>query len=422
VSGKGYATHGEAGRSAERSERISMTETDILIIGGGIAGVSTAYHLAEHGHGVALLERGDLASEASGVNAGAIGALGWGDVPNLESFLTMGSLEIFKRLQLDLGYAIEFRRSGSLQAIQTEAQYAFIRDRMLQLRAQGYRVELLSTREARALEPELNPALCGCLYMPLRAQADPTKTTQALGSAAERLGARILAHHEVSAVQVRSDDSYQVETSRGPFRAGTLVIAAGAWCATVGAWLGLRIPIVPVRGQMWATDALPPRVFQTLSAAESSLHWHTTPGNDAETPPHLTHRGNVRVTRHLYGRQTRAGEIIFGGDRQLVGYRKEPEPAGIEVNRGQAAEVLPFLRELPVKRTWAGLMPFPLDGSPIIGKIPQRRNLYIVSGLASSGFGRGPMAGRLLAEYIHTGHRPCVLAEADPARCVTVIE
>ena len=81
-----------------------------------------------------------------------------------------------------------------------------------------------------------------------------------------------------------------------------------------------------------------------------------------------------------------------------------------------------MLRELPVSRTWAGLMPFSLDGQPLIGGIPQLENLYIVSGLASSGFGRGPMAGKFLADYIHTGHRPQVLAEADPARCVAILE
>jgi sarcosine oxidase, subunit beta len=395
-----------------------MIEREILIIGGGIAGASTAYHLAQYGRHVTLLERGEIASEASGVNAGAIGAMGWGNVPNLESHLTMGSLEIFKSLQIELGYDIEFRRSGCLQAIQTEAEYGYLQKRVMALRSQGYTVDLLSTWEAQTLEPQISPALLGCLYMPLRAQADPQKATRAIATAAEQSGARILPNYEVTAIRPCGDDTYQVETSRGPCRAATLVIAAGAWCGGIGAMLGLRIPIVPVRGQMWASAALPPRLFHTISAAESSLQWQTAPGNDDETPPYLTHRGAQRLTRHLYGRQTRAGEIIFGGDRQLVGYDTVPDPAGIEVNHRHASEVLPFLRELPVQRTWAGLMPFPQDGAPIIGKISSRPSLYIVSGLASSGFGRGPMAGKLVADYIHTGHRPHVLAEADPARCV----
>ena len=79
------------------------------------------------------------------------------------------------------------------------------------------------------------------------------------------------------------------------------------------------------------------------------------------------------------------------------------------------------MRSLPVKRTWAGLIPFSLDGKPIIGKIPRLANLYVVGGLGPSGFARGPMAGKLLADYIHTGHMPHVLAAADPARCVTAI-
>jgi predicted thioesterase len=259
------------------------------------------------------------------------------------------------------------------------------------------------------------------MYLPLSAQADPRKATRAFVTAAERQGARVLTGHEVTAIRERGDGTYHVATSRGEVIAGTLVIAAGAWSATIGAMLGLDIPVVPVRGQMWATAAVPPTVFHTISSAESSLDWSRERAAEGE-PPELTLRHGARVTRHLYGRQTRGGEIIFGGDRELVGYGTEPSSAGIEVNRAHAAEVIPCLRELPVARTWAGLMPFSMDGAPIIGRVPPRPNLYIVTGLASSGFGRGPMAGRLLAEYVHTGHRPPVLSEADPARCVTVRE
>ena len=93
-------------------------------------------------------------------------------------------------------------------------------------------------------------------------------------------------------------------------------------------------------------------------------------GGDESTPPNLTHKGDRRVTRHLYGRQRKSGEIIFGGDREDLGYNKTPGPAGIEVNRGHAAEVAPLVADLPIATTWAGLMPFSVDGPPIIGKIP----------------------------------------------------
>ena len=399
-----------------------MTESEVLVIGGGIAGASTAYHLASLGHDVTLVERGDIASEASGANAGSIGALGWGRLPNLQDYLTMGSLEIFKTMQLDLGFDLEFRMSGSLQAIQDETQYEFTRDRILFQRSQGYQVELLSPREARAIEPGLNPNLPGYMYSPLRAQANPVKTTQSFATAAEHLGARVLTGCEVVSISTMPDDSYRVTTTIGEFLTGKLALAAGAWCGPLGAMLGLDIPVVPVRGQMWATAPLPPRVFSTISSSESALDWSRQPSGNVDGPPELTHRGQTRLTRHLYGRQTRDGEIIFGGDRQLTGYDKTPDATGIEVNRGHASEVLPLLRNLPVVRTWAGLMPFTMDGSPIIGRVPTMDNLYIVSGLASSGFGRGPMAGKLVADYIHTGHMPHVLAESDPARCITRLE
>ncbi len=395
---------------------MATADSDILIVGGGIAGTSAAWHLAAHGLRVSLLERGEIASGASGVNAGQIDSVGLGDKPDLQAHLTAGSVEIFTSVQLEAGEDIEFRRSGALQAIHTEAQLAFTRERVALLRARGHRVELLTAREARSLEPHWAPALLGAMYSPLRSQADPWKATRAFAALATRHGARVFTHAEVTALAPRAGGGWIVRTGGGEFAAGALVLAAGAWCGPVGALLSLDVRIVPVRGQMWATAPVPPSVFQTMSAAESALAWHRDPGGE---PPFLTVRKNARVTRHLYGRQRRNGEIIFGGDRELAGWNAVPDPAGIEVNRRHATEVLPFLAELPVARTWAGLMPFSLDGAPLIGRIPQRADLWIVSGLGSSGFGRGPMAGKLLADYIHSGHPADVLAEADPARCVT---
>jgi sarcosine oxidase subunit beta len=394
-----------------------VNTSEILVLGGGIAGVSTAWHLASRGHDVVLLERGEISGEASGVNAGSITNLGWGTMPDLQSYLTAGSIEIFKHLTLDLGYDFEFRTSGALSAIHTEEQYAWARDRVLRQRAHGYTVELLSARDARAIEPHANPALPGFVLMPIGAQANPLKATRAFGEAASVAGARILTGYDITGIGA-TRGGYHVITRRGEFTAKTIVLAAGAWCSLLGAMLGLDVPIVPVRGQMWATAPVAPCVFQKIAAVESTFDWERDSGRDEETPPDLTIKNGKRMTRHLYGRQTRDGEIIFGGDRQVVGYDKTPDPGGIEVNRAHAADVLPFLRHLPITRTWAGLMPFSLDGKPIIGRLPGFDTAYIVSGLASSGFGRGPMAGSLLAEFIDSGHRPHVLADADPARCV----
>ncbi|MCI0845092.1 MAG: FAD-binding oxidoreductase, partial [Chloroflexi bacterium] len=124
----------------------NSNESDVLVIGGGICGVATAFHLAQLGKRVTLLERGEIAGEASGVNAGGLGGLGWGNNPDLQAYLTAGSFEIFKTLQLDMGYDIEFHAPGGLQAVHTAEQADFTRDRVLRLRSEGYHAEFLTAR------------------------------------------------------------------------------------------------------------------------------------------------------------------------------------------------------------------------------------------------------------------------------------
>jgi sarcosine oxidase subunit beta len=301
-----------------------MTESDVLIIGGGIAGVCTAFYLGQHGRRVTVLERGEIASEASGVNAGGLGGIGWGNSPDLRSYLTMGSLELFKDLQIGLGYDIKFRQSGGLQAIQSQAQYEFGCAKVLQLKSLGYDLELLSPRESRSIEPEASPDLLGFIHVPGRGQADPGKATRGFAAAAQSSGVEVLTNSPVTELTPLGDSSWSVLTLDDEFRAGTLVLAAGAWCGPLGSMLGLTIPIVPVRGQMWATGVLPPRLHHVMTAVESESSWYAeSSGSGAHSaPPELTHRDGKRTTRHLYGRQTKTGEIVFGGDRKFLGLSK----------------------------------------------------------------------------------------------------
>lgn len=398
-----------------------MREVEILIIGGGIAGVATAYYLAQAGHEVVLIERQEIASEASGLNAGTIWTNGWGKTPDLETTLGMGSLEMIQTLQLDLGLPVEFRRCGSLKLIRTEAELIYAQQKVRELSAAGYQVELLDARMVRSLEPDLAPSVLGALYSPFGSAANPVLTTRALAELARRHGAELLLHHEVTELQCLESGAYRLmsvlpgdDEPLGHIQARTLVLAAGAWCRELGARLGLEIPVYAVRGQMWSTEALPPRIFHCIGALESELAWHNDSSSDERTPRELTHRGDQRLTRHLYGRQTYSGEIIVGGDRQ-INVERLPDAAGITLNHQHSSELFPFLHQHPIKRTWSGWMPFTRELRPIIGQIPRFEHLYILTGLGSSGFEQGPMAGKLLAEYIHSGIPAPLLAEADPA-------
>ena len=394
-----------------------MNEFDTIIVGGGIAGSSAAFHLSNKSNSkILMIEQQTISSGASGLNAGQIGSMGWGNVPDLNSYLTHGSLEIFKSLQLDLNYDIEFRQSGSLAAIQTKSQYDFVMDTVMQMKKAGKNVEILSTREARSIEPEISENFLGFVFYPLRAQADPVKSTVAFSDAAFKSGVQININEEVKNIVQNSDNTYNLQTSLNNYYCKNLILATGAWSNKLGKLLDLDIPIIPIRGQMWATKPISPRLFNTFSSLESSYDWYNDDGLDVNTPPDLTHISGERKTRHLYGRQRKNGEVIFGGDREMLGFNNEVDFNGIESNKNHATEILPFLSELTISKTWAGFMPFSIDGDPIIGKIPAYKNLYIVSGLASSGFGRGPMSGKFIAECVDSGFVTEILNDADPGR------
>ncbi|MGH1489146.1 MAG: NAD(P)/FAD-dependent oxidoreductase, partial [Acidimicrobiales bacterium] len=316
----------------------------------------------------------------------------------------MGSLERYVDLVEQRGHDIGLDRTGTLTLLRTEEEWRWASATVEADRRAGRRLELLSSSELIDLEPAADPSLLGAMLDPLGARAEPVAATTAFAREAVGAGASILTDQSVEDIRPTAGGGWEVSTlAKGSGRVAVLgadavIIAAGPWCRTLGAMAGLEIPIVAVRGQMWASAPQAPLLRHAIAAAESALAWSNEPP-DGDMPPSLTHRDERRLTRHLYGRQRPGGEIVFGGDRVLT-WDRTVDQDGITVNHGHVAELLPAVRQLPPARTWAGLMPFSIDGQPLIGPIPGHAGLFLAGGLASSGFGRGPMTGQLIADLV----------------------
>lgn len=391
----------------------------VVVVGAGIVGVGAALTLAEQGAAVTVLDRGLVAGEASGLNAGLIGGGGRatnqagagraGKDRDVAVGLRRGSRARFVELSDDRGHDIGLRCSGMLTLIRTEAEWAWASDTVAASRASGLDYELIDRAALADMEPSTDAELLGAIFDPEGATAEPVAATKALAAEAIRAGAKV-----ETGVQVHdfnpTDSGWQLTVTgtgmsggagldeRRTIGADVVLLAAGPWCRQLGAKVGLDVPIRAVRGQMWATAPGPPLLGFGLAAAESPLHFSAEVLSDDQVP-YVTHRDGRRTTRHLYGRQRPNGEIVFGGDRVVTDDRSI-DHGGIAVNRGQAIEMVPALARWPIVRRWSGLMPFSTDGRPLIGAVPGRPGLFLAGGLASSGFGRGPMTGRLAAELI----------------------
>jgi len=377
-----------------------------VIIGAGVVGATAALTLAEGGVEVVLLDRGSVAGEASGLNAGVIGGGGWGDEPDIDVALKMGSRDRYLDLVDQRGHAIGLDRTGTLTLIRTEEELAWALAAVETDRKAGRSTELLDPAGLRELEPELDPDLLGAILDPLGLRAEPVAATRAFAAEAERAGATVATDTAVTGLRPAAGGGWTIDLDRAgdAIGADVVIIAAGPWCADLGRLVDVEIPIVAVRGQMWASRPIHPMLRHAIASAESLTAWDDEDGVPVGEPPLLTHRGESRRTRHLYGRQRPNGELVFGGDRVLTTDRTVDEE-GIAVNHGHVAELVPLVGDLPVVRTWTGAMPFSLDGRPLIGPVPGHDGLFLAGGLASSGFGRGPMTGQLVAE-LASGQSP----------------
>jgi sarcosine oxidase subunit beta len=366
-----------------------VTETaEVVIVGAGIMGVSTAYHLARLGVGpVVVLERDTV---CSGSTALASGGIRHQYANRLGVELTTHSIVTYERFQDEFGVDPNFRQHGYLILIATDEELATARRSVALQRSLGVDVELLDAAATRALCPYLNTDdLLGATYTPRDGYADPYLCATAIAARARDLGVVIKQQHEVHGFLLEGDRVLGVTTAAGSFAARATVIATGAWSGVVGRLADVDIPVRPHRRHKFMTAPFP--------AARIP----------AATPFVIDPNRNFSLRREGPG-------LLLGHGR-----RDEPDGFSTEIDRSlepalieRAIHRAPALADAELMRAWAGLYEMTPDQTGIVSAVPGVAGLHVIAGFSGHGFMHGPIAGQLMAEMLAHGH--AVTMDAGP--------
>ncbi len=371
-----------------------MTRTaDVVIVGAGIMGASTAYHLARLGAGrVIVLERDTV---CSGSTALASGGIRHQYANRLGIELTTHSIVTYERFQEEFGVDPQFRQHGYLILIATEEDLATARRSVALQRSLGVAVELLDPAAIRALCPYLNSDdLLGATFTPRDGYADPYLCATAIAARARDLGVTIEQRHEVRGFIRHGDRVSGVVTAAGAFEAPAVVIATGAWSGVVGRLAGVEIPVRPHRRHKFMTAPFP---ADRIPAA---------------TPFVIDPHRNFSLRREGPG-------LLLGHGR-----RDEPDTFSTEIDRSLEPAVVeraihraPVLADAELMRAWAGLYEMTPDQTGIVSAVPGVAGLHVIAGFSGHGFMHGPIAGQLMAEMLVHGRAVTMDATAlDLAR------
>ncbi len=357
---------------------------DVVVIGGGVIGASCAYYLAKHKIKVVLLEKRDPASGSSGACGGTIFLQTKSPGPNLN--LALAGAERFRQLHEELAADIEYRNHGGMIIIETETEYdAMVRWAERQQGA-GLDVALLDANQARGLETALSPEILGATFSPADAQVNPWHLTFAFIKSAQRHGAKVYTGVRVTGIQTKSQRIELVETDQGRISTGTVVNAAGAYAARIGALCDLDIPIKPRRGQLVVVEATHPLISRCMLSA----HYIAAKFN-----PDLARKGggvSIEPTAH--------GSFVLGSTREFVGFDSRVTRAGIQHIARNVTSILPVLKGRNIIRVFAGLRPYTPDGLPILGPVAGLDGFVMAAGHEGDGIALAPITGEIIADLI----------------------
>ncbi|MFW8594463.1 GcvT family protein [Cribrihabitans neustonicus] len=380
------------------------SRTRAVVIGGGIAGCSTLYHLTQEGwHDVMLLERDELTSGTTWHSAAQV--TNFGTNQTLVA-LKSHSIALYKELSEDPEYPVGYHHGdGGIRLAGTEAQMQGYRHFASMARGVGVEFEVIDAAECARRHPLLSPeGLAGGLWDPLDGDIDPAQLCQALARRARKAGAEVHRHTPVSGLSQRRDGTWTVHTPRGDVDCDVVVNAGGYRVNEIGAMMGVHHPVASMEHQYFLTGDIP-----EIARSRSRLPLIRCPVSD------------------FYSRQEKDGLLIgfyeqgcktWGMDGIDPDFTNALCPDDLErvmaVMDGAFAR-MPALRETGIRSVVNGPITYTIDGAPLVGPAPGKRNAFCIIGLRA-GLGEGGGHGWLLAQQIVHGEACVDTWCLDPRR------
>ncbi len=379
-----------------------ISEAEVVIIGSGAFGSSTAYHLAALGHkGVVLVDTHEIASQTSPRAAGLTKQIR----PHPEmSRLAIRSVEKIKRFAEELGEPLTYVQSGSVSIARGEHDAAVIRAEIAAGKALDLEMYEISFDEMSLLAPLIRSTDIRLIaYTPFDLYLEePGQLPLGYARAAEKQGVTLLPNTRVTGIKVRDRRVSAVVTKQGEIRTRVVVDAAGAWSRLVAEQVRLRIPLIPVRHQLYITEPIP--------------------GVEAGHAICRIYDAGVYLRPHQ-------GGLLVGGyerDPQFHDMRKFPPEFQIgdlplelgvleRLTESVRAQVL-VDEQLPIREHRGGLPTMTADGLPLIGPVAAIGGFFIVSGCCVGGLSISPAVGEMLAEWVHTDQPSPLLKTFSPSR------
>jgi 4-methylaminobutanoate oxidase (formaldehyde-forming) len=377
------------------------SHAEIVVIGGGIIGCSTAYHLArDHKAEVVLLEQGTLTSGSTWHAAGLVGQLR--SSASITRVLKY-SVDLYKGLEAETGLATGWKMTGCLRLATNADRWTEFRRLATTAKSFGMDMHLLTPREVKAMWPLMEVGdLVGASWLPTDGQASPSDITQSLAKGARMHGARIVENVRVTGFEMEDGRIVRVRTTLGDIACEKVVNCAGQWARQVGAMAGINVPLQPVKHQYIVTEKVP--------------------GLSTDAP-------TIRdPDRRTYFKEE-VGGLVMGG------YEPNPQPwttgdvpddwafrlfdddfDHFEQHMVEAIARIPALEKVGVKQMINGPESFTPDGNFILGVAPECRNMFVGAGFNAFGIASGGGAGWVLAQWVVDGEAPLDLWVVDIRR------